>query len=65
MNLTTIEKAKDVQDLYREHKKEGVTTVGIYRKYIKNKFFISERVFYRLLAVNVNQELRRLENKKV
>jgi hypothetical protein len=64
MYQTTIKKAHAVQEVYREHKKEGVTNIGIYRKYIKNQFFISEKTFYSLLTVNVNQELRKLEKLK-
>lgn len=64
-SLLFLDKVEKVQRIYRENKREEVTNVGIYRKFIENVFYIGERQFYRYLAINVNQERRKRKGKTV
>lgn len=54
-------RAKAIQDLYNEHKKEGVTTMHVFRTYIRPRFFISISAFYNYLSVPATRELKKLE----
>lgn len=54
-------RAKAIQDLYSEHKKDGVTTMHVFRTYIRPRFFISVSAFYNYLSVPAARELKKLE----
>jgi len=50
--LCYIKKVKCVNDIYDEHSRKGLSNATIYRNYIKEQFFISERTFYRFLKID-------------
>lgn len=62
VHKNTLLKVLAVQEVYLEHKHEGVTNVYIFKKHIKPVFFISERTFYRYLGINAKKEIRQFEN---
>jgi hypothetical protein len=59
---SVLRRALAVQEVYLEIKEPDLPNTYIYRKYIKPRFHISERTFYRYLNRNVKRELRLLEN---
>ena len=59
-----LKKIEAIQRVYLQHKKDGVTSIGIFRVYIKEQFYINKRTFYRYLEVNVNREMRRIKDSK-
>lgn len=50
----------NIQAIYLAHKKEGVSTVHIYRTCIYPVYHIGLRSFYNYLAVNVKQEQKKI-----
>lgn len=50
-----------VQNLYNEHKHDGVTVRHVFYKHIYPKFPMSYSTFYEYLAVNARCELRKLD----
>lgn len=63
--LLFYKKVQAVQAIYLAHKREEVTNIGIFRKYVQQQFYIkSERQFYRYLAIRpqfLKAEIARLE----
>jgi hypothetical protein len=46
-----LKKVLEIQIIYRAHKREEVTSIGIFRIHIRDKYFCSERTFYRYLEI--------------
>lgn len=59
-----LQRAKAIQDLYNEHKRDGVTTAYIFRTYIQPRFYISIATFYNYLSVPAIRELKKLEQQQ-
>jgi hypothetical protein len=55
---------KDVQELYRKHKVPGVTTVHVFKTYIKPKYHITIQTLYTYLATPAVNELKKIIEKK-
>lgn len=53
-----------VQEVYAEHKREGLTDVYIFRKHVKPTFCISYRTYTKYLATNAKREIRLIEEYK-
>ena len=51
----------DVQQTYLDHKEEGITTIHVYRTYIKPVYHISLACFYNYLGTPASAELKRME----
>lgn len=58
---TCLQRVKAVQDEYLKYKREGVSTIHIYRTYIGPRFCICERSFRSYLAVNAKKGLSDIE----
>lgn len=54
-------KVLKVQEVYLEHKQEGVTDVHVFRTYIEEQFFICERTFRKYLGINAKRELKQIK----
>lgn len=50
----------DVQNTFKKHKMEGVTTAYVFRTYIKPKFHISLQTLYIYLATRAEHELKKI-----
>lgn len=59
--LNYFKRVKQVQDVFLEHKKDGVTTAYVFNTYIKDRFHIGICTFYKYMAVNARKELKALE----
>lgn len=62
-NKNKLKRVKEVQDLYRQHWKDGVTSVYVYNTFIYPRFHISPRTFNEYLGINVAQEQKEIELK--
>lgn len=51
----------DVQQEYMQHKAEGVSTIHVYRTYIKPRYRISLACFYNYLSTPASAELKRMD----
>lgn len=47
----------DVQNVYNAHKKEGVSTMHVYRTHIKPLYHISRATFYNYLSTPAKKKL--------
>lgn len=50
-----------VQDTYQSHKKEGISSRYVYRVYIRQVYFISERTLYHYLTINAKKALSNID----
>lgn len=60
MGLNYLLKCKAVNEVFDSESRKGYTNAHIYRTYIRDSFFISERAFYRMLKVDFDRELKQL-----
>lgn len=51
----------EVQEVYKLHKTEGVSTAFVYRRFIRPRFHISKRTLYTYLETPAAKELKKLE----
>ena len=49
-----------VQKTFLEHWKEGISKKFVYRKHIKDKYYIGVRTFQKYLSINARRELKKL-----
>lgn len=59
--LLQCKKVLAVQKIFLEKYEEGQFKSTIYKRYIRDKFYISERTFWRYLDTNAKKEIKRLE----
>ena len=59
------DKVLSVQRCFSEHYKEGLTIKYIYLEYIKEKYFISQRTFFRYLNIRIKQNIEGEDNRDI
>ncbi|RME95480.1 MAG: hypothetical protein D6772_13085 [Bacteroidetes bacterium] len=59
---STLRRALAVQEIYLQHKHEGVMNTFIYRRFVKPQVPISERTFQRYLEIPAKKLLRKYYN---
>jgi len=57
-----LQKIIDIQNVYLEHKANGVTGEYIYQRYISNVYRISRGTFYRYLGINAKRKIKEIDN---
>lgn len=57
-----LQRMIDIQQVYREHKKNGATDRWIFRNVIEEQYRISERTFYNYLTTPAKRELANITN---
>lgn len=57
-------KVQAVCEIYKQYKKEGVTTGFIYNQYIKDVYFVSRTTFFAYLNINYKKELADIEKQR-
>lgn len=57
-----LKKILEIQEIYLQYTKEGVTATFIYDTYIRKKYHISQRTFESYLGVNAKMELKKLDD---
>lgn len=62
-NAHKIKMIRNVCNLYREHKKEGVSTIYIYRRIIYPQYPISLATLYNYLSIPIERKERELQEK--
>lgn len=60
-SVNRLRKILAIQTEYLKHKQEGISTRYVFNHYIRDKFYITERTFWRYLAINAKRELKLLE----
>ena len=55
-----LQRMIDVQDIYREHQKNGATDRWIFRNVIEPNYRISERTFYNYVTHSARRELQNI-----
>ena len=63
-NRNLLVKIVEIQNIYLQHKEEGVTGEFIYHKIIRPNYFISRATFYKYLRRNAKKELRYIDSNK-
>lgn len=58
--LHHLQKVLSVQSDYLENYKEGYPKKYVFEKFIRDKYFISERTFWRYLSINAKREIKLL-----
>ncbi len=56
-----LQRIIDIQEIYREHQKNGATDRWIYKNRIEPRYRISERTFYTYLTTSARRELEKLK----
>ena len=59
-----LRRAIKVQDVYLEHCESGLSNREIFKRYIKDRWDITERTFYEYLALPAKRDLKRLEEQE-
>ena len=54
----------EVNRIYDEHRRSGLSNVEIWRRYVYPKFFISERTFYNMLNASAVIDIEAVEREK-
>ena len=54
---------KIVVDIYKKHKDDSNTTVGVFRKYIEPYYPMSIATLYNYLSTPIDRELKAIESK--
>ncbi|MEO0337602.1 MAG: hypothetical protein AAF242_00165 [Bacteroidota bacterium] len=60
--LRFYKKVQAVQKIYREHKEEGITDGYIWRKHIKDVFYIGKSTFTRYMTISASREIKTIES---
>ena len=56
-----LRRAIKVQKIYIEHQDSGLPNREIFKRYIKDRWDITERTFYEYLTIPAQRELNKLE----
>ncbi|MDR2009226.1 MAG: hypothetical protein LBQ22_01940 [Bacteroidales bacterium] len=59
-----LKRVKEVNEIYMNHSKRGLSNEYIYRNYIRNVFHISRSTFYEYLTIPYAKEIKEIENKE-
>ncbi len=54
----------EVNRIYDEHRRSGLSNVEIWRRYVYPKLFISERTFYNMLNASAVIDIEAVEREK-
>ena len=54
----------EVNRIYDEHRRSGLSNVEIWRRYVYPKLFISERTFYNMLNASAVIDIETVEREK-
>ena len=54
----------EVNRIYDEHRRSGLSNVEIWRRYVYPKLFISERTFYNMLNASAGIDIEAVEREK-
>ena len=54
----------EVNRIYDEHRRSGLSNVEIWRRYVYPKFFISERTFYNMINASAVIDCEAVEREK-
>jgi len=54
----------EVNRIYDEHRRSGLSNVEIWRRYVYPKLFISERTFYNMLNASAVMDIEAVEREK-
>ena len=64
MRKDFLKRVLAIQTIYRAHKREEVTSIGIFRAHVHPTYFISPRTFYRYLEIPAAKLLKEIEHKE-
>lgn len=59
--LQYLKKVLAVQTIVLEHQGKGYPQTYIFKTYIRDRFYISERTCFRYMGINAKREIKQLE----
>ncbi|MGL4518436.1 MAG: hypothetical protein ACRCUJ_01690 [Phocaeicola sp.] len=62
IGLSYAAKVMDVNAIYEEHARSGLSNREIWRRYIYPKYFMCERTFYNLINASANDKVIKQQN---
>lgn len=59
VGLSYAYKVQDINKIYDEHRKSGLSNIEIFRRFVYPKYFISLRSFYNMLNASADDRIIR------